>query len=90
MYKIIFNESYIKRAEKFARKHLEVLKQYEETLNLLEVNPFHPSLRLHKLEDGLFDFYSASINMNYRITIEFIIKENELIPITVGKHEDVF
>ena len=90
MYKIIFTESYIKRAKKFAQKHPEVIKQYEKTLKLLEINPAHPSLRLHKLEGKLTEYYSVSINMTYRITIDFIIKEKEIIPINVGKQDEVY
>lgn len=90
MYKLIFTESYIKRAKKFARKHPEILNQYGKTLKLLKINPFHPSLRLHKLEGKFSDLFSISINMTYRITIEFLIREKEIIPINVGKHEEVY
>ena len=36
MYKIIFTESYDKRAGMFLKQHPELLKQYEKTLELLE------------------------------------------------------
>ena len=90
MYKIIFTEGYVKRATKFAKKHPELLNQYEKTLKLLELNPSHQSLRLHKLVGRLSDYYSVSINMTYRITIDFIIQENEIIPINIGKHDEVY
>ncbi len=90
MYKIIFTESYVKRAKKFAKRHPELLKQYEKTLKLLEINPSHPSLRLHKLEGRLSAYYSISINMTYRITIDFIIQDNDIIPINIGKHDEVY
>lgn len=90
MYKIIFTESYVKRAKKFAKKHPDLLNQYKKTLQLLEINPLHPSLRLHKLEGKLSDYFSVSINITYRITIDFIIKEKEIIPINVGKHDEVY
>lgn len=90
VYKIIFTESYVKRAKKFIKKHPELINQYEKTLKLLELNPSHPSLRLHKLEGKISEFYSVSINMTYRIMIDFILKDNEIIPISVGKHEDVY
>ncbi|MBI9056117.1 MAG: hypothetical protein JEY96_20010 [Bacteroidales bacterium] len=50
MYKIIFTESYIKRAIKFAKKHPEIIKQYEKTLKLLEINPMHPSSEYVKID----------------------------------------
>ena len=90
MYKLIFTESYVKRAGKFAKKYPELLKQYKKTLQLMELNPSHTSLRLYKLEGRLSDYYSVSINITYRITLDFIIKNNEIIPINIGKHDEVY
>jgi len=88
--KILYTDSYIKKAKKFVKKHPELLSQYEKTLKLLELNPFHPSLRLHKLTGKLSELYSVSINMTYRISIDFIIDDKEIIPINVGKHDEVY
>jgi len=90
VYKIIFTESYSKRARKFVQRHPEMVKQYEKTLKLLEMNPSHSSLRLHKLKGRLSDYYRVSINMTYKITIDFIIKERDIVPIHVGKHDEVY
>lgn len=90
MTKILYTDSYIKKAKKFVKKHPELLSQYEKTLKLLELNPFHPSLRLHKLTGNLSELYSVSINMIYRISIDFIIDDKEIIPINVGKHDEVY
>jgi mRNA-degrading endonuclease YafQ of YafQ-DinJ toxin-antitoxin module len=89
-YIIIYTPSYIKRAEKFSRKHPELLKQYEKVLKLLEVNPFHPTLRLHKLSGKLSELYSVSINITFRITLEFLITDKEIIPINIGSHDQVY
>lgn len=90
MNKIIYTETYIKRVKKFIKKHPDIISQYEKTLKLIEINPFHPSLRLHKLKGRLSDLYSVSINISYRICIDFIIKENTIIPIDIGKHDDIY
>ncbi len=90
MYKIIFTESYVKRAKKFIKKHPRLLSQYKKTLKLLEVNPTHPSLRLHKLEVKILELYRISINITYRITLDFIIKKKEILLINIGKHDDVY
>lgn len=43
---------------------------------------------LEDIKNGrISDYYSVSINITYRITIDFLIKEKEIIPINVGKHE---
>jgi len=90
IYKIIFTERYDKRIRKFIKKHPELLSQYEKTIRLLEVNPHHPSLRLHRLTGKLSDLHSVSINISYRITLELIITEKEIIPIEIGSHYEVY
>ena len=87
---IIYTESYIKKVSKFIKKHPDLLTQYEKTLKLLEENPYHPSLRLHKLEGKLSELYSISINTVYRITLDFIIEKDNIILVNVGKHEKVY
>jgi len=88
--KIIYTETYIERVKKFIRLHPEILSQYEKTLKLLELNPSHPSLRLHRLKGKLSSVYSISINLSYRICIDFIIEEDRIILIDIGKHNHVY
>jgi mRNA-degrading endonuclease YafQ of YafQ-DinJ toxin-antitoxin module len=90
MYKLIFTRSYTRRAEKFVRRHPEILGQYEKTLRLLELNPHHPSLRLHKLKGSFSDLHSVSINLSYRITLEFLVAADTIIPVNVGSHDEVY
>lgn len=66
------------------------MERYIKTIEILEVNPQHPSLRLHKLQGRLCEFHSISINLEYRMIIDFIINENEIIPIDIGTHGDVY
>ena len=84
-YELVFTESYTRRAVKFIRKHPELRTQYCKTLELLELNPRHPSLRLHKLSGPLSDLHSVSINISYRITLEFLIQDRHIVPVHVGK-----
>ncbi len=90
MAEIIYTDSYIKRAKKFIKKHPELTSQYEKTLKLLELNPNHPSLRLHKLHGKLSELYSVSINISYRISIDFFIEDNKIIPVDIGSHDEVY
>jgi mRNA-degrading endonuclease YafQ of YafQ-DinJ toxin-antitoxin module len=57
---------------------------------ILEANPFHPSLRLHALQGKLAGLHSVSINLSYRITIEFLIQGRQIIPIHIGDHDAVY
>lgn len=88
--RLVFTESYIKGVEKWLRRHPDLRGQYAKTLELMELNIHHPSLRLHKLSDRLSGLSSASINMSYRITIELIILDADIILVDVGAHEDLY
>ena len=81
---LVFTEQYEKRALRFLKRHPELEKQYLKTLQLLEANPHHPSLRLHPLTGRLSGLHSVSINLSYRITLEFLLKDQEIIPVNVG------
>ena len=89
-YRIIYTKSYIRRATRFIKKHPELIGQYEKTLKLLELDPFHPSLRMHKLKGRLSEFHAVSINIGYRISIEFLLHEKTIIPVNVGSHDEVY
>lgn len=89
-FQLIFTESYQKRAHKFFKKHPELLSQYTKVLQLLELNPFHNSLRLHKLKGSLQLLHSVSINMQYRITLQILIQDERILLVNVGDHDQVY
>ena len=89
-FRLIFTEGYTRKAAKWIKKHPDLKDQYLKTLQLVELNIHHPSLRLHKLTGRLSGLYSVSINMSYRITLELIIQDNDIIPIDIGSHEKVY
>jgi len=88
--RIIYTKGYLKSATKFIKRHPELLPHYEKTLKLLELNPYHPSLRLHRLSGPLGDLHSVSINISYRITLEFLLEDGKIIPVNVGSHDGVY
>lgn len=59
-------------------------------LQLLEIQPRHPSLRLHALNGKLEGLHSVSINLSYRITIEFMIENERIILVNIGDHDTVY
>ena len=78
------------RAKKFLKKHPEIHSQYRKPLELLELNPYDPSLRLRSLQGRMSDLSSVSINISYRIVIEFIIEGDEILLVNIGKHDRVY
>ena len=89
-YKIVFTERYTRIAARFLQRHPDMARAYVKTLALLEVNPQHPSLRLHALGGRLADVHSVSINLSCRITIHLLITEREIVPLDLGDHDAVY
>ena len=55
---------------------------------LFKANQFNPCLKTHKLKGELQNFYSFSVNYQYRILFEFLDKnKNEALFYDVGTHE---
>jgi mRNA-degrading endonuclease YafQ of YafQ-DinJ toxin-antitoxin module len=89
-YSLVFTEQYNRRAAKWLKKHPNLRSNYLKTLQLLELNPLHPSLRLHALSGRLAGLHSLSINLSYRITLELLISERDIILINIGDHDAVY
>ena len=89
-YSLIFTESYEKIEKRFLQRHPDLVERYHRTLVILEQNPFHPSLRLHALEGRLAGLHAISINLQYRITLELELREQEIILVSVGSHGEVY
>ncbi len=89
-WRLVYTEQYNRRAARFLKRHPDATRQYTKTLELLEANPHHPSLRLHALKGRLGGLHSVSINLSYRITLVMVITESEIVPIHVGSHDEVY
>lgn len=89
-FRLLFTETYTRSALRWLKKHPDLKSQYLKTLKLLEANPFHPSLRLHALAGRLQGLHSVSINLSYRITLELIVRDGDIVLIKVGDHDQVY
>lgn len=89
-YVLVFTDQYIGRAARFLKRHPTLRQQYLKTLQLLQANPHHPSLRMHALSGRLAGLHSVSINLSYRITLELMIKDGQIIPVNVGDHDAAY
>ena len=87
---LVFTDAYDRRALRWLKRHPDLRQQYLKTLQLLEANPFHPSLRLHALSGRLAGVHSVSINLSYRITLELLIQDERIVPVNVGDHDAAY
>ena len=89
MPELILSNGYSKKSLAFLTVHPQLVNKYKKTLLLLQSNPHHPSLRLHKLLGRLDTFFSVSIDLKYRVPIAFIIHNDQIILIDFGNHREI-
>ena len=87
---LVFTDTYNRPALRWLKKHPDLKSHYLKTLQLLEANPLHPALRLLALSGKLQSMHSVSINLSYRITLELLIQDGQIIPINVGDHDAIY
>ena len=71
--------------KQFAKLPLPIQKKAEKARLLFVQNPFHPSLRLHKLSGRMDGLWSISITMRYRIVFR-VYEGGDVLFISIGTH----
>ena len=64
----------------------ELQAEVKRAIALFAKNPRHPSLRVHKLKGKLKQFFSFSVNYQYRIVFMYESKKNATL-LAVGDHD---
>ena len=90
MYQIRKSIRFEKKAKKFFKKHSNLIPRFKEIIFKLTDNPFHLSLKTHKLNGKLIDLYSCSLNYEYRIILNILIKDDEIILLDIGTQDEVY
>lgn len=89
MIKIIWDEPFLKILRKWKKKHPDFIVKFEERLSLFVREPFHPSLKTHRLSGGLKHCWALSITYQYRLVFEFLSEDKALL-IDIGTHDEVY
>jgi len=91
MKQLVWTPKFLKSARKFLEDCPDYSNLFKERIQLIEENPFNPSLKTHKLKGNLKDFYSSSLNYNYRIVFQFDENDDGLIILcNIGTHDEVY
>ena len=80
--RIILDKKFL---ESLHRLSTVLQKRAEKAQELLMENPFHPSLRLHKLSGRMEGLWSISINQQYRILFE-PLDDGDVLFVSIGTH----
>jgi addiction module RelE/StbE family toxin len=90
MYSLIRSDKFLKKADKFFKKHPELRDKFKRVVLKLIQNPFDLSLKTHKLRGDLRDFYACSLNYEYRVILTIVVTDREIVLVDIGTHDEVY
>jgi len=83
-----FTPELFNHLEKIKKGNLKLFKKIQKQLILFKQNPYHPSLKTHKLKGKLSEYRSIYIERNLRML--YYIKVNEAVFFDMGTHDEVY
>ena len=92
--KVVWSSGFKRSFKKITKKNSRLSDKIIETLKLLAVDPFTPSLKSHKLIGQMEGLWSCSVAYDCRIIFD-ISEDGQLLEmiillIDVGSHDDVY
>lgn len=81
-FEVLYSTGFKRAVKKLPKKLRDVLV---EKGRLFTDDPFHPTLRTHKLVGLLSGFWSFSLDYRYRVIFEFVDKQKIMLH-SVGDH----
>lgn len=95
MRQIAWSPKSLRAFKRMVRQNLQLRPMIEETLEQLADDPFHPTLKTHKLSGEFAGIWACSIDYSYRILFEFVAnpgesEEDAILLLNLGDHDDVY
>ena len=91
---LVWSAGFVRRLKRKLRRNPELKVEVEQTLIQLADDPFHASLKSHKLSGKLAGIWACSVAYDLRILFEFTqnpdTKEQEIFLLTIGSHDEVY
>ena len=90
MFTLITTDYFLRRARKFLRKHPDFRERFARVVDDLKQDPFAPHLAYHHPGGKLKDVEAVSITYDYRIILTIEVREQEIVLLDVGSHDEVY
>ena len=89
MIEIVWGPRFKRAYKKKLKQYPEIKRQLSAALKLFVKDPFHPTLKTHKLGGSLKGNYAFSLGYDLRVVLKFLNNEEALLE-TIGTHEEVY
>ncbi|HEY9851108.1 MAG TPA: type II toxin-antitoxin system mRNA interferase toxin, RelE/StbE family [Leptolyngbyaceae cyanobacterium] len=91
---LVWDNSFRRAFKRLIRKHPQLQDKIFEVLELLETDPFAPSLKSHKLRGNLEGLWACWVEYDCRIIFSLATDEESgeelILLIDIGSHDEVY
>lgn len=78
---LLFTTAYDRRTARLLKLHPQLRSAYVETLQLLQLNPYHPSLALHAMTGRLAGLHQVSLLRARHATLALLLRPGQVMPV---------
>ncbi|MFH1741043.1 MAG: type II toxin-antitoxin system mRNA interferase toxin, RelE/StbE family [bacterium] len=90
----IWGKTFVRALKQTIRKYPNSKSEIEETLRLLQEEPFATQLATHKLKGKLAGSWACSAGYDLRILFDFVKsegqQEDDILLLEIGTHDEVY
>lgn len=87
--KVSFDVTFQRAFKKRIKRNQMLTLKFSEKLGQFIKDPFHPSLKTHKLSGKLQELWSFSVDYDVRVLFYFI-GEDKAVFVDIGSHDQVY
>ena len=91
---LIWSSAFSRELKRLIRRNPQLRGSIEQTLQQLTENPFHPTLKTHKLKGDLAEKWACSIDYSNRIVFKFVqttdLQTESILLLAIGSHDEVY
>lgn len=90
--RLLRSQAFVRVARKAIKKNPRLAGELAATLEALEQDVFHPSLRTHKLKGTLEGVWACSAGYDLRVLFRLVThaEAEAILLLTVGDHDEVY
>ena len=89
MIRLVWDQGFKRRYKKRVKNNSELRTKFWEAIDIFIQEPFNPRLRAHKLTGKLSGLWAFGIDYDYRVIVKFL-KDNEVLLVDIGTHDEVY
>ena len=89
MINLIWGNRFKRAYRRSVKSHSYLRDRISESLEMFANDPFHPSLRTHKLSGKLSGLWAFVVEYDCRIVFRFL-DDGDALLVDIGKHDEVY